>query len=95
MGDGSDEGSGEEASSQSGEESESGSGSSQSEEDGEEESGGDGEEDEEEEGEPVLKYKRFAKEVVASICDSSVSGGNVYICCIAVHSKVGARSHNY
>lgn len=60
--------------------SESGSGSGSSEEEGEEESDG-----EEEEDEPVLKYKRFAKEVVASL---SGTDSLVQICCISVHPKV-------
>lgn len=64
-------------------ESVSGSGSS---EEGEEESGG----EEEDEDEPVLKYKRFAKEVVSSISDPRTSGiMPVHICCITVHPKVG------
>ena len=42
----------------------------------------------EEEEEPVLKYKRFAKEVVSSISEG-VDGGRNIICCIAVHPKVG------
>ena len=73
-----------EGSSQSGSE-ESGSGSGSSEEG--EESGGEGEE-EEDEDEPVLKYKRFAKEVVSSINDPRASNMPVHICCIAVHPKV-------
>ena len=44
------------------------------------------EEDREEE-EPVLKYKRFAKEVVSSINEGSDGEKNI-ICCIAVHPKV-------
>ena len=72
-----------EGSSQSGSE-ESGSGSGSSEEG--EESGG--EEEEEDEDEPVLKYKRFAKEVVSSINDPRASNMPVHICCIAVHPKV-------
>lgn len=45
-------------------------------------------ESEEEEIEPVLKYRRFARDVVASI--SQVQGGHEsnVICCMAVHSKV-------
>jgi hypothetical protein len=89
---GSEEGSGEDEYSESGEEeseeeSESGSGSYTEEEDGE----SDGEEDEEE---PVLKYKRFAKEVVTSINDPGVSDiMPIHICCIAVHSKVNSWFH--
>ena len=64
-------------------ETESGSGSSGS---SEEESGSD--EDEAEDGdEPVLKYKRFAKDVVSTITESRVDV-LVQICCIAVHAKV-------
>lgn len=68
-------------------ESETGSGSGSSDEDGEE---SDGDEDEEED-EPVLKYKRFAKEVVVSINEvsSASTGMPIQICCMAVHSKVG------
>ena len=58
----------------------SGSGSS------EEESGS--ETDSEGEEEPVLKYKRFARDVVNSIHDGG-SGDKNIICCIAVHPKVG------
>ena len=66
------------------EESGSGSGSGSS----EDEEGEDGEEDEsEEEDEPVLKYRRFAKEVVASIIESRVDM-QVHIHCVAVHHKV-------
>ena len=39
------------------------------------------------EEEPVLKYKRFAKEVVQSTCDGS-EGARDVINCIAVHPKV-------
>lgn len=55
--------------------SESGSGSSSS---------GEGSEEEEE---PVLKYRRFAKELVNSI--SGTGSDRNIICCIAVHPKVG------
>ena len=41
----------------------------------------------EEDGEPVLKYKRFAKEVVQSTCDGS-EGARDVINCITVHPKV-------
>lgn len=41
-------------------------------------------------GEPVLKYKRFAKEVVASTC-TGPDGTNNVISCIAVHPKVNAE----
>ncbi len=44
-------------------------------------------EEEEEDDEPVLKYRRFAKEVVTSICEGSDGGRNI-ICCMAVHPKV-------
>ena len=57
----------------------SGSGSS------EEESGS--ETDSEGEEEPVLKYRRFARDVVSSIHDGG--GDKNIICCIAVHPKVG------
>ena len=40
----------------------------------------------EEEEEPVLKYKRFAKELVNSI--SGTGGDRNIVCCIAVHPKV-------
>lgn len=39
------------------------------------------------EEEPVLKYSRFAKEVVSAINEGS-SGDKNIICCIAVHPKV-------
>ncbi len=44
------------------------------------------------EEEPVLKYRRFAKEVVTSIQDGTGSGSGErnIICCIAVHPKVGS-----
>ena len=47
------------------------------------------EEEEEEDDEPVLKYKRFAKEVVNSLSQSGAEGEpkNVIIC-MAVHPKV-------
>ena len=65
-------------------ESVSGSASESSGEDGEESSEG----EEEDEDEPVLKYRRFAKEVVTSINEGR-SDLQVFICAIAVHSKVG------
>lgn len=74
-GDESEEDEEEEGSSETGSESYSG-----SEEEGET---GESEEDDEEEDEPVLKYRRFAKEVVGSI------GTQEHIRCIAVHAKVG------
>jgi hypothetical protein len=40
-----------------------------------------------EDEEPVLKYKRFAKEVVQSTCDGS-EGARDVINCITVHPKV-------
>ena len=43
--------------------------------------------EESEEEEPVLKYKRFAKEVVFSTCEGETGTRNV-ITCIAVHPKV-------
>ena len=46
------------------------------------------ESEEEEETEPVLKYKRFARDVVASISQSQGGEGSNVICCMAVHSKV-------
>lgn len=45
---------------------------------------------EEEEEEPVLKYKRFAKEVVSSISESPDGVRNI-ICCIAVHPKASSN----
>ena len=42
----------------------------------------------EEEIEPVLKYKRFARDVVASISQAHGGHESNVICCIAVHSKV-------
>ncbi len=56
------------------------SGSSGEDEDGESEG------EEEEEDEPVLKYRRFAKEVVSSI--NQQQGMDIFIRCIAVHYKV-------
>ena len=41
----------------------------------------------EDEEEPVLKYKRFAKEVVQSTCGGS-EGAHDVITCITVHEKV-------
>ena len=49
-------------------------------------SSGSGDSSEEEEEEPVLKYKRFAKELVNTISGSG-EDRNI-ICCIAVHPKV-------
>ena len=43
--------------------------------------------DDEDDEEPVLKYKRFAKEVVQSTCDGS-EGARDVINCITVHPKV-------
>ena len=43
--------------------------------------------DDDDEEEPVLKYKRFAKEVVQSTCDGS-EGARDVINCITVHPKV-------
>ena len=60
---------------------EEGSGSGSSEDGSGSETDSDGEE------EPVLKYKRFAKDVVNSIHDGG-SGEKNIICCIAVHPKV-------
>ena len=48
----------------------------------------DSEEEEEEETEPVLKYKRFARDVVASISQGHGGEESNVICCMAVHSKV-------
>ena len=61
----------------------SGSSSGSSEEEDEDESEG----EDEEEDEPVLKYRRFAKDVVGSISTPGMDHA-VYIRCIAVHSKV-------
>ena len=44
--------------------------------------------EEEEEIEPVLKYKRFARDVVASISQAHSGHESNVICCMAVHSKV-------
>ena len=44
----------------------------------------------EDEDEPVLKYKRFAKEVVQSTCGGS-EGTRDVINCITVHPKVTSR----
>ena len=46
------------------------------------------ESEEEEEFEPVLKYKRFARDVIASISQGQGGEESNVICCIAVHSKV-------
>ncbi|XP_064401865.1 vacuolar protein sorting-associated protein 41 homolog [Halichondria panicea] len=72
----------EEGSEESSYEEESGSGESDSE-------TGSGSEEDTDEEEPVLKYKRFAKEVVSSIHDGTGmgSGERNIICCIAVHPK--------
>ena len=51
------------------------------------------EESEEEPDEPVLKYKRFAKDVVFGISEGPGSHKNI-ICCIAVHPKVNDRWSN-
>lgn len=48
-------------------------------------------EDESDDEEPVLKYKRFAKDVVNAIHDGKDSGEKNIICCIAVHPKVPHR----
>ena len=56
------------------------------------------ESDEEEEIEPVLKYKRFARDVVASISQGQSGEESNVICCMAVHSKVCIRllvAHHY
>ena len=68
--------------------SESGSGTESGSTDGEEDGESEGEEEEkEEEEEPVLKYRRFAKEVVGSITTPGMDQ-IVQIRCIAVHTKV-------
>ena len=46
------------------------------------------EESEEEEDEPVLKYRRFAKEVVDSLCEAQSK--NVVVC-MAIHKKVNLK----
>ena len=61
--------------------SESGSGSSEGDEEDEDD------EESEEEDEPVLKYRRFAKEAVPSINEGRPDLP-VHICCIAVHPRV-------
>ena len=38
--------------------------------------------------EPVLKYKRFAKDVILSTCEGPNGGGRNVISCITVHPKV-------
>lgn len=48
----------------------------------------DADSEEEEEFEPVLKYKRFARDVIASISQGQGGEESNVICCIAVHSKV-------
>ena len=50
-------------------------------------SGSSEESEDEAEEEPVLKYKRFAKEVVTSITDPTAKI-SAHICSIAVHPKV-------
>ena len=77
----------EEGSEESSYEGESGSGESDSE-------TGSGSEEDTDEEEPVLKYKRFAKEVVSSIHDGTGmgSGERNIICCIAVHPKVSQHA---
>ena len=57
---------------------------------GEESTSGSDEESEEELEEPVLKYKRFAKDVVFGISEGPGGQKNI-ICCIAVHPKVNIR----
>lgn len=84
----SEDGSGSGGASGSGESSEGDSGSGSGESESEEE------EEEEEEIEPVLKYKRFARDVVASISQSQGAEGSNVICCMAVHSKVGLECIN-
>ncbi len=53
---------------------------------------GEGEEEEEEEDdEPVFKYRRFAKEMLASICEGSDGAlAKNIITCMTVHPKVTA-----
>ena len=53
----------------------------------------DEESEEEEPEEPVLKYKRFAKDVVFGISEGPEGHKNI-ICCIAVHPKVNHRWSN-
>ena len=53
------------------------------------------ESEEEEEIEPVLKYKRFARDVVASISQAHGGHESNVICCMAVHSKVRLRCINW
>ena len=61
---------------------------------GEEESSPESDEESEEEPEePVLKYKRFAKDVVFGISEGPEGHKNI-ICCIAVHPKVNHRWSN-
>ena len=67
-------------------ESGSGSGSGSGTESGSSEGESEGDEEEEEE-EPVLKYRRFAKEVVGSITMPGMDQA-VHIHCIAVHTRV-------
>ena len=58
-----------------------------------EEDGSEGEESEEEEEEPVLKYRRFAKEVVDSLSQGSShdSPAKNVIVCMAIHTKVSPK----
>ena len=51
-------------------------------------SSSDSEDGSEEEIEPVLKYKRFARDVITSISQSHDGEKSNVICCIAAHSKV-------
>ena len=64
-------------------------GSSQYEESGSSSGSGEEESEDEEEEEPVLKYRRFAKDVMASISEGGVQ---VYISCITTHSKVSSNT---
>lgn len=59
--------------------------------DGSESEEEDEDEEEGEEDEPVLKYKRFAKEVVNALHQSQDGEGKNVIQCMAVHPKVHAR----
>ena len=58
-----------------------------------EEDGSEDEESEEEEDEPVLKYRRFAKEVVDSLSQGSShdSQAKNVIVCMAIHTKVSPK----
>lgn len=84
MSGGSEDGSGDDDDEEGSSESGSGSSSGSSGEEDEDESEG----EEEEEDEPVLKYRRFAKEVVSSISLQGVEHMQIQIRCIAVHAKV-------